>query len=90
MILAESYDKLVGFSALEHIPALLNQPLLLIAGSKAITLGTSQQAYSMANGEDKELVIIDGATHIAMYDIPQYVDQAMAKLTEFFTRTLNR
>jgi fermentation-respiration switch protein FrsA (DUF1100 family) len=31
------------------------------------------------------LFVIDGATHVAMYDVPEYVDQAVAKLVPFFS-----
>jgi hypothetical protein len=33
---------------------------------------------------DKELFIIDGATHIETYWLPKYVDTTVKKLTEFF------
>lgn len=31
---------------------------------------------------------IPGATHIKTYYVPEYVDQEVAKLSEFFGRTL--
>jgi fermentation-respiration switch protein FrsA (DUF1100 family) len=34
----------------------------------------------------KELFVIEGATHIALYDVPHFVDQAVAKLVTFFGR----
>jgi fermentation-respiration switch protein FrsA (DUF1100 family) len=36
----------------------------------------------------KELFEVEGATHIAMYDIPEYVGQAVTKLTEFFQKNI--
>ncbi|MEU4385652.1 hypothetical protein [Promicromonospora sp. NPDC023805] len=30
------------------------------------------------------LFVVDGATHIAMYDVPEYMDQAVTKLVDFF------
>jgi hypothetical protein len=36
------------------------------------------------NAKNKELFLIDGATHIETYWKPQYVNQAMEKLTQFF------
>jgi fermentation-respiration switch protein FrsA (DUF1100 family) len=36
----------------------------------------------------KELFIVEGATHIDMYDRPQYVTPAVAKLKEFFDKAL--
>lgn len=68
---------------------LINQPLLMMAGSKADSLYMTESAYKKAvNANDKELFLIEGATHIETYWKPQYVNQAMGKLSEFFGRTL--
>jgi fermentation-respiration switch protein FrsA (DUF1100 family) len=81
--LLTSMDRMFAFSAFDQIPELLTQPMLLIAGSKADTKVFSDQAYELSRGP-KELFVVDGATHIAMYDVPEYVDQAIAKMVEFF------
>jgi fermentation-respiration switch protein FrsA (DUF1100 family) len=81
--LLTSMDKMYAFSAFDQIPELLTQPLLLIAGSKADTKVFSDQAYELSNGP-KELFVVEGATHIAMYDVPEYVDQAINKMVKFF------
>lgn len=80
-----SMDKMLAFSVFTLIPDLLTQPLLLIAGSVADTKIFSDQAYALSNGQ-KELFVVEGATHIALYDVPEYVDQAVAKLASFFGR----
>jgi fermentation-respiration switch protein FrsA (DUF1100 family) len=68
---------------------LINQPLLMMAGSKADTYYMTEDAFEKATGtEDKELFLIDGATHIQTYYVPAYVDQAMKKLKEFFGKYL--
>lgn len=68
---------------------LIDQPLLMIAGSKADSLYMTKDAFPKATGtRDKELFEIEGATHIETYWVPQYVDVAMAKLAPFFARTL--
>lgn len=68
---------------------LIDQPLLMIAGSKADSLYMTKNAFARAVGtEDKELFTIDGATHIETYWVPEYVDAAMDKLTAFFAKTL--
>lgn len=68
---------------------LIDQPLLMIAGSKADSGYMTDEAFAKATGtKDKELFRIDGATHIETYWIPKYVDTAMMKLTAFFERTL--
>ncbi|MNK59950.1 Alpha/beta hydrolase family protein [compost metagenome] len=68
---------------------LINQPLLMIAGSKADTKYMTDEAFPKAvNTKDKELFIIDGATHIQTYWRPEYVEKAVKKLTEFFGKNL--
>ena len=68
---------------------LINQPLLMMAGSIADTFYMTEQCYSRATGtQDKELFLIPGATHIKTYYVPEYVDVAVKKLTEFFGKRL--
>lgn len=68
---------------------LINQPLLMIAGSKADTKYMTNEAFPKAvNAKEKELFIIDGATHIQSYWRPEYVENAVKKLTEFFGKNL--
>lgn len=68
---------------------LINQPLLMMAGSIADTFYMTEQCYSRATGtQDKELFLIPGATHIKTYYVPEYVDMAVKKLTEFFGKRL--
>lgn len=68
---------------------LINQPLLMIAGSIADTFYMTEQCFSRATGtNDKELFLIPGATHIKTYYVPEYVDMAVKKLAEFFNSKL--
>lgn len=79
---------LMRFDATDQI-ALIDQPLLMIAGSKADSLYMTEDAFAKATGTtDKELVLLDGATHIDTYWVPRHVDAAVAKLTTFYARTL--
>ncbi len=79
---------LMRFDATNQIE-LINQPLLLIAGSKADSLYLSEDAFAKATGtKDKTLFKIDGATHIETYWVPRYVNAAMDQLNKFFGRTL--
>jgi fermentation-respiration switch protein FrsA (DUF1100 family) len=79
---------LMAFDASTNM-ALINQPLLMIAGSKADTYYMTENAFSKATGtNEKELFLIDGATHIQTYYVPEYVNQAMEKLNEFFGKQL--
>ncbi len=68
---------------------LINQPLLMIAGSKADTKYMTDEAFPKAsNAKSKELFIIEGATHIQTYYVPKYVEQALNKLNEFYKKSL--
>lgn len=68
---------------------LIDQPLLMMAGSKADTKYMTDEAFSKAtNAKNKELFLIDGATHIQSYWKPAYVKQAVNKLTSFFGENL--
>ena len=79
---------LMAFDASEGM-YLINQPLLMIAGSIADTFYMTEQCYSQATGtQQKELFLIPGATHIKTYYVPEYVDSAVKKLTEFFGNNL--
>lgn len=64
---------------------LINQPLLMMAGSIADTFYMTEQCFSRATGTtDKELFLIPGATHIKTYYVPEYVNMAVNKLADFF------
>lgn len=68
---------------------LINQPVLMIAGSKADTKYMTDEAFSkLTNAMSKELFVLDGATHIQTYWKPEYVSQAANKLTDFFNKNL--
>jgi hypothetical protein len=68
---------------------LINQPLLMIAGSKADSLYMTEDAIAKATGtKDKELFLIEGATHIETYWKQPYVNQAVEKLTRFYGKSL--
>lgn len=79
---------LMSFDATDQIE-LIDKPLLMIAGSKADSLYMSEQAFAKATGtQDKKLFMIDGATHIETYWVPEYVDVAIGQLNAFYARTL--
>lgn len=79
---------LMNFDAASNMD-LINQPLLMMAGSNADSKYMTEEAFKKAvNAKNKELFLIDGATHIETYWKPQHVNQAMGKLTQFFGDTL--
>lgn len=79
---------LMAFDAATNM-YLINQPLLMMAGSKADSFYMTDRAFNLATGTDeKELFLIPGATHIQTYHVPEYVEQAMDKLKDFFGKYL--
>jgi fermentation-respiration switch protein FrsA (DUF1100 family) len=77
----------MAFFPFEQLDTISPRPLLVIAGSKADTLFWSRQVYEKAR-EPRELHVIEGATHIDLYDRPQFVTPAVGKLADFFGRHL--
>ncbi|WP_018629323.1 alpha/beta hydrolase [Niabella aurantiaca] len=83
-----SLTDLMSWDATDQIE-LINQPLLMMAGSKADTKYMTDEAFKKAtNAKNKELFLIDGATHIQTYWKPEYVNKAVNKLVDFFGRNL--
>jgi len=77
----------MAFFPFQQLDTISPRPLLVIAGSKADTLFWSREVHEKSR-EPKELHVIEGATHIDLYDRPQFVTPAVGKLTEFFGRHL--
>ncbi len=79
---------LMTWNATDQIE-LINQPLLMIAGSEAQTKYMTDEAFAKAtNAKNKELFLIDGATHIETYWKPEYVSKAVNKLVQFYRTNL--
>jgi uncharacterized protein len=79
---------LMAFDVTDQLE-LIDKPLLMIAGSKADTRYMTDEAFPKATGtDDKELFLIDGATHIETYWVDEYVDAALGELTTFFARSV--
>lgn len=79
---------LVSFDATDQLE-LIDQPLLMIAGTEADTLYMTEEAFAEARGTvDKKLFLIEGARHIETYWVDRYVDAALDELTAFFSRTI--
>jgi fermentation-respiration switch protein FrsA (DUF1100 family) len=85
-MLLTSLSCLVSFTGFDQVETLLTQPVMIVAGSEAGSLWHSQELHAKAAGP-KDLFIIDGATHMDLYD-GEGVGRAMARLTPFFKRNL--
>lgn len=68
---------------------MINQPLLMIVGSKSDTKYMTDEAFPKAiNARNKELFLLDGATHIQTYWKDEYVAQTVNKLMDFYSKNL--
>lgn len=80
-------DKFAGWDAFAYIDTVSPRPLLFIIGSEADTKYFTEEGFAKAK-EPKELFIIQGATHVDLYDKPQFVNQVVVKLVEFFDKSV--
>ena len=84
----ESLMHLMAFDVDDRMD-LIDQPLLMMAGDIADTKYMTDSAFEKAvNAEKKELFLIEGATHIRTYWVPEDVEKAAGKLKEFFAENL--
>lgn len=83
----QSLDRLAAFDAFQYIDTVSPRPILLIVGSLADTKFYSEDAYNRAK-DPKELYVVEGATHVDLYDKPEFVPQVVEKLTEFFDKNI--
>ncbi|SFB03708.1 hypothetical protein SAMN05216312_103115 [Cohnella sp. OV330] len=83
-----SIDRIASFEAFRFIDRIAPRPLLMIAGTEAVTSWMTTEAIANAR-EPKELSWIDGATHVDLYDKDEYVLPAITKLSAFFRTNLS-
>ncbi|MEU5055174.1 MULTISPECIES: alpha/beta hydrolase [unclassified Streptomyces] len=83
----ESLDKLAFFDAFHAVPLIGPRPLLQIVGSRAVTSWMAVDVHQRAKGF-AELYVIDGASHVDLYDKKEYLDVAVDKLADFYTANL--
>lgn len=85
-----SVGSLLAFDAFHLVDELLTQPLQIIVGNKIGEFGSFDEGHRLFDKAtcEKDLCIIDGASHYDLYDIPEYVDQAVDKLQTFYRRHL--
>ncbi|NUR88215.1 MAG: alpha/beta hydrolase [Nonomuraea sp.] len=82
-----SVDHIAQFDPFAMLHLIAPRPLLMIAGSEADTAYFSKEAVARARAP-KELFLVEGATHVSLYDLDQHVSPAVTRLSEFFARHL--
>jgi uncharacterized protein len=81
------FARLMDFNYYSRIEDIAPRPILFIVGTKAATIFMSRAGYEKA-AQPKEWFEIPGATHHSLYDDEAQVAEAVAKLEEFFGRSL--
>jgi fermentation-respiration switch protein FrsA (DUF1100 family) len=82
-----SVDRMATFDAYRFVDLIAPRPILLIVGTEAVTSWMAVETYQNAQGP-KELHWIEGASHVDLYDKPEYVEPAIEQLTSFYTEHL--
>ena len=60
----------------------------MVVGGEAGSKWMSEDLVQRAASTDKTLHVVEGGNHMSFYDVPQYVNAAVAQLVPFFRRTL--
>ena len=87
--LTRNLNQIITYDAYHKAEAFLTQPILAVAGSRAGSKWMSEDLLERAASGDKTLHVVEGANHMSLYDVPRYVDEAVAQLAPFLLRTLN-
>lgn len=85
---ARSLTQIISYDAYHKAEAFLTQPVLAVVGSVAGSKWMSDDLLARAASQDKAMHIVEGANHMSLYDVPNYVDEAVSVLASFFQRTL--
>lgn len=80
-----TYAKFMNFHPFIDIESISPRPILFVVGGIAPSRAYTDKAFEMA-AEPKELVVIDGANRIDLYDRTEIIP--WAKLTSFFNQHL--
>lgn len=84
--LSRSDPLLIGYDAFHLVDQLLTQPLqVVVAGRRGVTgsYEAGMRLWEMAPNP-VDLLVVEGAGHYEMYDVPEYVDQAVDRLASFY------
>ncbi|RAM48811.1 MAG: hypothetical protein C6Y22_25655 [Hapalosiphonaceae cyanobacterium JJU2] len=85
---SRSLTQIISYDAFNMAEDFLTQPLLIVAGSLAGSKWMSEDLYNRAASKNKKFHIVSGSNHMKLYDVPQYVDEAVSVLAPFFKENL--
>lgn len=81
---------ILGFDAFHLADELLTQPVQVVVGGAGGSTGSLEDGRELTHMARKaeHILEIEGARHYEMYDKPEYVQQAIERLGEFFNEHL--
>ena len=85
-------QKTLAWDAFAFAETLLTQPMMVVIGQKVGAFGAfrdGMEAYGRAvASKDRQLVALEDWSHYDLYDKPEPVGQALAKLVPFYKENL--
>lgn len=82
-----SLAPMMNFFPFAQIETISPRPLLFVVGERAVSAYFSEDAYEKA-AEPKELFVVPGASHVDLYDRPEFMQVSLTKIDEFFKQYL--
>lgn len=76
----------MNFSMSAHLDEIAPRPVLLVTGENAHSRYMSEDVMKALTGDNKELLIVPGATHVDLYDKTDVIP--FKEITEFFHKNL--
>lgn len=86
-----SFAAIINFDAFRFAEKLLTQPLQIIIGAKPGGFGSYRDGYQLFNqaaSTKKYLMVVENTSHYDLYDKPEPMKKAVAKLAGFFKENL--
>ena len=90
-LLYSSYSELLSFDGFNLVPELLTHPLQVIVGGKRGNTGqyeAGHKLFSLSPASQKDIFVVEGASHYDMYYKPEYVNPAIDRLARFYAKYL--
>lgn len=84
--LARGDALLLGYDAFHLVDRLMTQPLQVVLAGRAGNTGSSEAGRRLWDlaPHPVDLMVVEGAGHYEMYDVPEYVDAATDRLAAFY------
>ncbi|WP_394619386.1 alpha/beta hydrolase [Lentzea sp. JNUCC 0626] len=88
--LSRSDSLLIGYDAFHLVDRLMTQPLQVVLAGRVGNTGSYEAGMRLWKlaPNPVDLMVVEGAGHYEMYDVPEYVDAAVDRLAAFYSHHL--